>query len=76
MIFYVISNVLFLASFVWMMRTGVSMTTWGAWIVGWFAVDYAAMWVTGYSPPAWAWGLILSVLATLWAGVYFLTGAM
>lgn len=76
MILYVISNAVFLASFVWLMLSGISAVTWGAWIVGWFAVDFAVMWITGYTPPNWFWGAIIAALATLWAGVYFLTGAM
>ena len=75
MILYLIANILFLISFVWLMLTGVSTAIWGAWIVVWFAVDYAVIWITGYAPPAWAWGLVLSALAILWAGVFFLTGA-
>lgn len=67
MILFLLSNVVFLASFVWLMLSGAGLLLWAAWIVAWFAADYAVIWLTGYEPPNWAWGAVLAVLAALWA---------
>lgn len=67
MFLFLLSNTVFLASFVWLQLSGAGLMLWGAWIAAWFASDYAVIWLTGYEPPNWAWGAVLAVLAALWA---------
>ena len=67
MLLFLLSNALFLASFVWLQMSGAGLFLWAAWIAAWFAADYAVIWLTGYEPPNWVWGVVLGVLATLWA---------
>lgn len=66
MILFFLSNLIFLASFVWLMLSGAGLVMWVGWVVAWFAVDFAVMWITGYEPPNWIWGAILALLGGLW----------
>ncbi|SFL41622.1 hypothetical protein [Shimia haliotis] len=66
MILFLLSNIAFLASFVWLMLGATSLTVWGIWIFAWVAADYAVMWLTGYEPPAWMWGATITALGVIW----------
>lgn len=66
MLLFLLTNAIFLGSFVWLELSGAGIAMWAGWIVAWFAIDYAVMWITGYEPPNWLWGAILSALAGLW----------
>lgn len=69
MTIFVLSNLLFLAGFVWLQLTGAEIGLTLGGVAAWMAADYAIMWLTGYEPPEWLWGGILAISAAVWAAL-------
>ena len=69
MLLFLLLNAAFLGSFAWLSVYGANLTIWALWLLAWFAADYLAIWITGFEPPAWAWGGMLAVLALIWIGM-------
>ncbi|WP_299428719.1 hypothetical protein [uncultured Shimia sp.] len=67
MLLFLLSNLIFLAAFAWLILGGAGLGPWAVWLMAWFAIDYAVIWLTGYEPPAWMWTTILAGLGVLWA---------
>ncbi|WP_421703092.1 hypothetical protein [Aliiroseovarius sp.] len=72
MLLFLLVNAAFLASFAWLSVSGVGLSVWALWLLAWFAADYLAIWITGFEPPAWAWGGVLVVLVLIWIGFGYL----